>query len=390
MTKEHVVKPNITLVSFIPNLVGMEAHVLPYHQSVGKAARIIDWQHIVIFAPHPSVRELPSNWIPCLSSNDLEMDGNLLQKITKILSAFKLGINGANYLRNKILNNSEHTIIFLERFIHLQLLALVFTLLLIPTEKISVWLLYRRDTHKAKTKFIYNFLNNTIKRILQPDRLQLLTDSELLSKSLSNYFRNPVMVMPIPHTDVIISDIFLDKTNKIVCWLPGSLRPEKGLEVMKYLVNCVTEEAKKICVVVAKSSGLTSIVDGVKVELIKNNLTRAEYSQWLMTCDIVLMPYDSKAYSERTSGIFTECVMAGKIPIVTKNTWMANELYKYNLEELAIEWEDTERVILTILKVSNEATIKAKIVSMQKQYETFHNIESFSQRMKFIFEQSYT
>ncbi|WP_088243801.1 glycosyltransferase [Calothrix rhizosoleniae] len=388
MAKEETGKININLVSFIPNLVGMEAHVLPYHQSVTQAANMINWQHIVIFAPHPSVKELPSNWIPCLSTNDLELDGNLLQKITKIISAFKLGRNGANYLRHQILNSSEHTIIFLERFIHLQLLALVFTLLFIPTEKIHVWLLYRRDTHKAKTRFIYKFLNNIIKRIIRPYRLQLLTDSELLSKSLSNYFQEPVMVMPIPHTDLIISDSFVDKNDQIVCWLPGYLRPEKGLEVMKSLVNCITKEAKKISFVVAKSSGLTSGVDGVQIELIKNNLTRSEYSQWLMTCDIVLMPYDCKAYGERTSGIFTECVMAGKIPIVTQNTWMANELYKYHLEELAIEWEDTTQVILTILKVSHEPNIKTKIASMQKQYEKFHNIESFSQKMKFIFEQS--
>lgn len=388
MPKDYADKPEITLVSLIPNLVGGEGHVYPYHQSVSQATTLLGWKHLAAVAPDPAFSELPGNWSPCLSGGNLELEGNLIQKVFRIKSAFTLGITIANYLRLAVIPNSDYTIIFMERFIHLQLFALTIALLLLPRKNLFVWLLYRRDTHKAKTGFIYKLLNNIIKQLLYPSKFQILTDSEFLSKSLSNYFKTPVAVMPIPHTDVVCSERFLGQNDEILCWWPGPPRPEKGLETMKSFVNFVSEGANRLCVVAAESSGLVSVKGGVRVQLIQDNLTRLEYSKWLCTCDVVLMPYDSEAYSERTSGIFTECIIAVKIPVVTKNTWMAKELSKYNLEELVIDWQETETIVPEILRLSKDPTVKAKVAKMQKQYEQFHNIESYAQKMNWLFTHS--
>lgn len=390
MSENNAGKQGVTLVSLIPNLMGGEGHIYPYHQSVGQAATILGWKHTAAVVPDASASQLPSNWNPCLMGSSLELEGNLIHKLFRVKNTFTLGITTANYLRYQVIPNSNSTIIFLERFIHLQLFALAIALFLIPKKNVSVWLLYRRDTHKAKTRFIYKLLNQIIQYILDPGKLQLLTDSESLSNSLSNYFKKPVTVMPIPHTDVICSNSFLELEQKdeVLCWWPGPPRPEKGLELMKAFVNSLSEEANKLCVVAAESSRLVSVPGGIKVQLIQDNLTRTEYSKWLCACDIILMPYDSEAYSERTSGIFTECIIAGKIPIVTKNTWMSKELSKSNLEELIIDWQATERIVPKILKLSENHTVKAKLGKMQKQYEQFHNIKSYAQRMNFLFTHS--
>jgi len=376
------------LVSLIPNIVGGEGHVYPYHQSVGKAATLLGWKHVAAVSISPGIIDLPSNWSPCLSSEHMEAEGNLIQKILRIRNAFSLGVSAARYLGQDVISKSEFSIIFLERFIHLHLFAFIIALLLLPKSNLYVWLLYRRDTHKARTRFIYKLFNKVIKQILYPNRLQLLTDSELLSEDLSSYFNEPVIVMPIPHTEIICKEKFPRRADEILCWWPGPPRAEKGWEIMKKLVGFVDEETYKFCLVAAKSSRLVSVPGGVRVQLVKDNLTRVEYSRWLSTCDVVLLPYNSNAYSERTSGIFAECIIAGKIPVVSQNTWMAKELSKYGLEELVITVQEIESLVKKLLEVSQNLAVKAKIAEIQNYYKEFHNIESYAHRMKRLLEDS--
>jgi hypothetical protein len=370
------------LVSIIPNLIGGEGHIIPYHNSLTEAANILGWKHVLAVAPDTAINNLPSNWHFCLSHENLEREMHPITRIFKFIEIYRLGTAIANYLKVQVLPYSNYPIIFIERFIHAQIFALLIALYLIPKRDITVWLLYRRDVHKAKTRWIYKLINQTIKKKLAPGKFHLLTDSETLSKSLASYFNEIVTVMPIPHTDVIHSEICSKPDNKIICWWAGPPREEKGWDVIKHLVSYVSEEASKICIVAAESSGLMAILGGVKVKLIPNNLTRVQYLEQLATCDFVLLPYDKIAYSDRTSGIFTECIMAGKIPLVTEETWMAKELYKYSIEELVTDWKNPEIFVKQITQLSKCLTVKSKIVKIKQEYQGFHNVQSYAQSMK--------
>jgi glycosyltransferase involved in cell wall biosynthesis len=50
-----------------------------------------------------------------------------------------------------------------------------------------------------------------------------------------------------------------------------------------------------------------------------------EYYRLLATADVVLCPYDARAYRARSSGVFAEAVAAGKPTVVPADTWMASE-----------------------------------------------------------------
>jgi hypothetical protein len=370
------------LICLIPNLVGGEGHIIPYHQSVGQATKHLGWEHQVAVARDPTIKNLPDRWSFSFNNYDLESESNIIKKIFRIKSAFDLGIDIANYLREDVIARSRFKIIFLERFIHLQLLSLLIALLLIPKKEFVVWLLYRRDVHKDRTRFIYKLLNHLIKKLLGSDRFKLLTDSELLSHSLSSYFNQPVIVMPIPHTDFICCDRSTEKVAEIVCWWPGPPRLEKGWETIKALGNVQFDKNALFCLVAAESSELVPKSGGIKIQRVKNNLTRLEYSQYLNICDFILLPYNSDAYRERTSGIFTECIIAGKIPVVTSNTWMAKELYNYGLESLILDWEEPEIVWNKILEISQDLIIKKQIDQMQSDYRKFHGIEKYAAKMQ--------
>ncbi|MBD2436132.1 glycosyltransferase family 1 protein [Nostoc sp. FACHB-110] len=378
------------LVSVIPNLMGGEGHIIPYHNAVNKAAKCLDWQHIVVFSPDAKFTDIPPTWLPSLSPEDLEATLHPIVRIFKFTDILKLSFSISNTLKKDIFPKSKTSILFLERFIHVQLLALLIALCITPRKNVSVWLLYRRDTHKDKTRWIYKLLNKSIKKILAPGKFHLLTDSEILSKSISNYFHEPVAVMPIPHTEFMGIGATHHSTQEIICWWPGTPRPEKGWDVVKSLINDISENARQICIVAAQSSELIPTINSAKVKLVSNYLTELEYLNWLKESDIILLPYDAVAYQERTSGIFTECIMAGKIPLVTAGTWMATELAKYDLTELIIEdWSQSTIIVNLIINSAKSLSLKAKIKFMQTSYHNFHCVESYAKHMYRLFENSY-
>lgn len=371
-------------LSLIPNLMGGEGHIIPYHEAVSEAVKTIGWDYEAILPARSDDQNLPADWNPCLRDTNLEDEGSGIEKISRIKDAFLLGISIANYFRNRH-GNEQSTIIFLERFIHLQLFSLTFALFLIPRKNIQVWLLYRRDTHHAKTRFIYKFLHKIIHKILPQNQLKFLTDSQPLANALSNYFQENFTVMPIPHTDISCPEKELKIDREILCWWPGSPRPEKGWEILKVITQTVIKEGHKICFIATENSNLTAHLDGINVKKTQNNLTREEYSYWLCLSDIILLPYDSDAYKERTSGIFTECIIAGKIPLVTPNTWMAQELKKYRLEDLIIEWKNSQEVCDQIIALMTNSSIQTRIMIMQKDFKQFHNLINYAKTIQQVF-----
>ncbi len=371
-------------VSLIPNLMGGEGHIIPYHEAVSQAAKKLNWDYQAIMPTHPGDQNLPSDWKACLLDTDLEAEGNGIDKLLRIKEAYALGNSIANYFREHP-SLDRPTIIFLERFIHLQLFALTIALYLIPKNNLQVWLLYRRDVHQDKTRFIHKFLHQIIHKLLPQNQLRFLTDSEFLANSLSNYFQEKITVMPIPHTEIHCPEKVINPDNPIYCWWPGSPRLEKGWDTLKAMTQAKIPSGNKICLIAAESANFTETEGGIKIKPVKNNLTRDEYTAWLCLSDIILLPYDADAYKERTSGIFTECIIAGKIPLVTPNTWMAEELKNYQLEALIINWQDPQIVCNTILDVAANPDIKTQILAMQKDFKQFHNLSTYAETMQQIF-----
>ncbi len=382
MTLSNEPKPKF--VSLIPDLMGGEGHIIPYHEAVSQAAKRLGWDYEAILPNHPNNQNLPNHWNPCLIDTNLENEGTIIEKIGRIKDAFLLGISIAKYFRDQQ-NKEQIKIIFLERFIHLQLFSLTIALCLISRKNIHIWLLYRRDVHQDKTRSIYKFLHKIIHQLLPQNQFKFLTDSDLLARSLSTYFQEKITVMPIPHTEINFTEKELKLEAEIFCWWPGSPRLEKGWNSLKKITQSKIKQGNKICLIAAENSDLITNPAGINVKLIKNNLTRQEYSNYLGLSDIILLPYDVEAYKERTSGIFTECIIAGKIPLVTPNTWMAQELINYQLEDLIITWQNPQKVCDRIIDVVVNSVIKTKIIKMQNDFKEFHNLANYAETMKQIF-----
>ena len=98
-------------ISLIPNLMEGEGHIIPYHKAVNKAIKKLGWQHKVIVPVNNKVDNLPTGWDEGLSNNNLEKEGNLVIKLFRINESVNLAKTIANYLKHKVINNSDDSII---------------------------------------------------------------------------------------------------------------------------------------------------------------------------------------------------------------------------------------------------------------------------------------
>jgi hypothetical protein len=111
-------------------------------------------------------------------------------------------------------------------------------------------------------------------------------------------------------------------------------------------------------------------------------LTEEEYDRWLVTSDVILLPYEAARYRYSTSGIFAECVAAGGIPLVTPGTWMATELEKHSLSELVIGWNDPRRVLETITTLARDLRVRQKLDRMRERFADFHSEAGYAATMR--------
>lgn len=364
--------------------MGGEGHIIPYHQALGRALTLLGWRHRVWAPTPPESLSLPPDWEGELPPADLEAEGSLLAKLGRLLPARRLG----RVLGQKLAALPEgETILFLERFIHLQLFALLIALNQVPAQKrrrLRLWILYRRDIHRDSARPLYRWIQTQITGLLE-GRCVLLTDSEPLGEALGAYFQTPFTVLPIPHTDFPATVPLETLPPPIYCWWPGAPRPEKGWAQIQALAQSSPPTGFDLRLLVAEAAQIEPAPQGVVLEILPNRLSAEDYAHWLNRCQVILLPYDALAYRERTSGIFTEAIIAGRLPLVTEGTWMARELERYDLGELILDGAEPQRVWLTMIEALENPDILEKLRAMQSAYRQFHTLEHFAEALRRLY-----
>lgn len=364
--------------------MGGEGHIIPYHQALGRALALLGWRHRVWAPTPPESLSLPPDWQGDLPPADLEAEGGLLQKLGRLAPAWRLG----RVLGQKLAALPEgETILFLERFIHLQLFALLVALNRVPLQKrrrLRLWILYRRDIHRDSTRPVYRWLQQQITQLVE-GRCVLLTDSEPLGEALGDYFQTPFTVLPIPHTDFPATVPLETLPPPTYCWWPGAPRQEKGWAHIQALAQSAAPTGLNFRLLVAEAAQLEPAPQGAVLEILPNRLSAEDYGHWLNRCQVILLPYDALAYRERTSGIFTEAIIAGRLPFVTEGTWMAQELERYDLGELVLDWTEPQTVWTRITQALDNPHLLEKLRAMQSAYREFHTLEHFAETLRRLY-----
>jgi hypothetical protein len=151
-----------------------------------------------------------------------------------------------------------------------------------------------------------------------------------------------VAVLPIPHClpSGRAAEHFTTLGPRRVVYL-GDARGEKGFHLLPKLVDAVAgrlfpdQRARFVVQCNASVAGdepelaqarrRLAAYPTNQVELITDQLDLSQFHNLICSSDIVLLPYDRRAYARRSSGILVQALAAGRVVVVPAGTWMARQ-----------------------------------------------------------------
>ena len=396
------VSEGIVFIPLILHMHGGKGHVRSYHIAVEEAVSKLNWKYIAAVSKGDFDAKFPLHWkIEYVNNGILNLERDKILSAVKnfkliefIKSTINFSFDIRALLRSCLSKNEGRIILFLETFNPVELLSLFLSLPFFKGRKrLSIWMLLRSDitwggnNHRLMATLFhqsYRLFFKIFTALLPKGSVILLTDSEKLKVSLEEYYGASVNVVPIPHHEKLFEvangpreNISASSESKLICWWPGAPRPEKGVEIIKKIASMVKENsAKKFKLIVAKSLRNEITSNGIEIEYVEDYLIREKYNEILQKTNFVLLPYSEDLYSKSTSGIFAEMVIANKIPIVTKGTWMAYELEKFSLGDLVLDWDCN--FYSDLLRIINSREIIIKLSVMRDYYHSYHSISKFA------------
>lgn len=239
--------------------------------------------------------------------------------------------------------------------------------------------------------FYYNFGN---------DKIILGTDSDILVQEFYKFEKIPVVLFPIPIPNQIfqigtisqsMNQQFLEKEKYITIVSLGPARDDKGSYLLyETIVEVLNRwDGKKIQFLIQtktsdqgsertrRTIGLLSSI-GPCVKTFNRSLSQEEYWNIFNQADIVLLPYEAKAYRARTSGIFAEAMTLGKYIIIPRDTWMEMESNKFGNDSISIfDGESSRSLIEAILESLAIVSNPIRTSSPNQNWKGNHNANFF-------------
>ena len=239
-------------------------------------------------------------------------------------------------------------------------------------KKEGLLLIYVRYDYEKLKFFLFKLFLLCAKNFFL--KIKLLTDSTSLSKKIHKKFQMKVETLPIPHTFKRYKKKKKIKKKNYTFLCPGQIRDEKYGENFNRFLKLNNKSLYSI--LINEKFKINKIKTKIKFSFIKENLTVKKYQTLFKKADIVLLPYDSKLYQFRTSGIFIEAIAQRKILLVSNNTWMSDELKKNNLNQLIVDnWSNF--IFQNFLKKYFLQSINKNIDLMSEYYLKIHSKKNY-------------
>ncbi|MCX6019400.1 MAG: hypothetical protein NTZ50_13035 [Chloroflexi bacterium] len=372
------------LISVMFTLDDEGGHIYKQNITVGRSAERIGWGSAGWARAAARIRTIPPNWKLNLGSRHIRHSG-LPGQIAKLLAFLRTQIVRLSQLRS---TESRPVILYADWFdlVHLVIMTVSLYLTRLPKD-LHFWFTYRTPTTPRRA-IPYRILHFLIELRLGSHRLQLLGDSELVDDSNARSFRKDFFTMPIVTTNQLTSasQVLLDeiesalpKTKKRLWW-PGRPFPRKGEAVIDAIMMVPSESAQNAAMLTSERHAVprTSIMSHVAVP---DPLTPAEFSAWMHAADVILLPYDASLHGKQGSGIFVESAAAGRMALVTDETWMAHQYRRYGYPEFIIDWTRPD-LLGHILSIASDAEHQQRSREFCRRFSRFHSEDSFAAHLQ--------
>ena len=349
-------------ISLVPDFKEGVGHILPYHLMIREILDKTKYNHYVLYYDKKTYKY--KNWKNVLKMGRLNAYSNKFY----FLLIFDFFLFTSSIFKSlKSLDSSKNKVFFIESFGIIEICAFLLSIFFIKNSKIIIF--FRSYPYGLK-KYIYKILFILIK-IFTSNSLYLCSDSESLSNALKIYFKLKIVTFPVP-IKYNFSNSNLKSEPKKLIWWPGPYREEKGAATIRKIASelflypkftlCVTEDFK-------------GIKYNKNIIYTKKNLSSKEYKNMFLRSEVILLPYDKLRYQFSTSNIFIESIIASKFTFVTKDTWMADELIRYGLEDFVLEINNFS--LEGIIKIINNKILIKKLNKMSLLYKNKHSLNNF-------------
>ncbi|MEB3312048.1 MAG: glycosyltransferase [Snowella sp.] len=250
-------------------------------------------------------------------------------------------------------------------------------------------ILLRRDTEdplvlNAQGMGLKSCLNTFYEKQFWPEKIRFYTDTEDLVSRHNELSPIQLIQVAIPFRQEKLRDHatqnneVLENINKPIHLVYlGDARSEKGYHHLPSLIeNLWTDylEPEKIKFTIQSNfniNGGESVVLDAKlkleqypsrnVQLIQEAMLPDEYYQLLNSADLVILPYNPESY-QRTSGVLTEALAAGKPVVVPENSWLAQQVD----ESRAVIFESPETLASSVIQAINNLDELTKAANAYK------------------------
>ena len=245
-------------------------------------------------------------------------------------------------------------------------------------------LLFRRDTDEP---LVINAKGMGLKVCLQafydsqlwPSKIRFYTDTEDLVRKHNALSPVQLSQVPIPfRQEKLINQSFQEVKNYIHLVYLGDARSEKGYQYLPNLIDALWQnylqpnkvkftiqsnyniEGGEVEILAAKLA--LSQYPESKIKLIDHPMQPDDYYQLLASADIVVLPYNPQNY-QRTSGVLTEALAAGKPVVVSDGSWLAQQVDE-SRASIYRDPQDLPQAVIRLLENLPTFTQSAKAFSI--------------------------
>jgi len=229
--------------------------------------------------------------------------------------------------------------------------------------------------------------------------LVIATDSRSLAISMQNIYHHPIYVLPIPHVhnqDMLTTSDASDHSHYSIGFF-GLGNEAKGFHKLPLIVAISKESLLKSTNFILQANIDVSNDKLVKaanelsaihsVDLLRNDLSSADYYIYLNSTDIVLFPYDPGQYRFQTSGVFSEARALGKVVLVQKDTWLHEEVNAYG-GGLACDFDKQDSILKTFNVIAQDyVELKQQAVVRAPTWSQKHSAKGFLNELSLIWQE---
>jgi len=315
------------------------------------------------------------NFYPCLSDiiSDFFKQPVGLKSIKRIFGSIALLKNQFdNFFSYKFdFDKKKNSVIFLHSLYIFELLAFAwflkqnFKILIRGAHKIIIGFNFgfRRKSilETSIMVFLYKYIFSWLVRGLEP-QLIYFSDGRILAQDFQCLLRKEVHFIPAPITNIFLEP-YLNRERpnsfgNVVLTYVGGARFNKGFDLFVEMIEGLLGEngwSSKITVraqidvhnqqpdkdkliMLEAASALEALASKFgNIRIFRGGLSYHDYYDLIFTSDIIVLPYRQNLLKSAHSNIFREAVVLGKVPVVTSNTTMAEELLQRNLGDLTFD-----------------------------------------------------